>query len=599
MRIGLMLVLVGLVLGCQSKVDQNTVKLDDSFSIYNPDELNKLIDDRKLTETERKTSIEALRTAFKSSYMGYELKKNLIGKSGDEIFDECLQDSVAAPMSSSQFYDEIKKCIARFQDTHINISKVISSASILTGISEALWIQDQLVIISVRPKLLSKFEELAKVPAGTYSNTVKKGTQVLEINGRPALEAVKDLEIYIAGSSPLSTHLEATIGLFKRNFHYPKETNISLKLRLEDGTTADVVLPWVFWSDSGSFEPKNELTRKGFLETAKLDKESLTKREGFSWEAEIFSNLVNRHEYYSEKNKDEMPVLVTGFAEIQKKFYCYMQMTSFSVEKGSTSPKYPVYEPSGDNFLTSGLIDVIKEHIKTCETFKASVIFDLRENGGGSPSLAGQIYSLFEKSGEALIFQGTSYSMRQGNLPIMFSTLSDLNSEKTEVETELLLKVYQEAQTSQKQMTSWVFDRNTKYETGVFSGKVVVLISPWCISACDLTARQFKASGRAQLVGQTTNGTGFGFMSTGSGETRFRDPYNLYTVRIPNLAFQAAVAAKDAQLSEDDGLKLYLTPFDQVPLLENHPTSPDVELKLTRKDINGMEDYINALIPLL
>ncbi|WP_413287736.1 S41 family peptidase [Bdellovibrio sp. HCB337] len=600
MRIGVMLFLVGALLGCQSKVDQNTVNLGENLAVYNPDDLDKLLEDKKLTEDQRKTSIEALRTAFKASYVGYDLKKTLIGKSGDEIFDECLKDTTTAPMSTVEFYDEVRKCLARIQDTHIAVSKIITSAKIITGIAGGMWVGDQLIISGTRPKLLAKFEELAGVPEGTYTKAFKVGVQVEEIDGRPALEAAQELEPYISGSSRLAVRADVSEYLFTRTFHYPKNAKIDLKLRLEDGSTFQATLPWVIWSGTGSLEPKSELVRRGLSESSKLGANTLPKREGFEDGSELFKTLINRHEYHSSQTTDSGSIVVTGYAELNKQMHCYLQISGFSLSEGTEPPRYPIYEPTGDKFLKAGFIDVIKTHLQTCEAFKANVILDLRSNGGGTSRLAAEMFSLFENTSGPLIYQGRSHSTRPGALPVIFDYLSELDPKKTKVEAEMYLKVFQEAQATQSQTTAWVLERQAKFETGIFNGKVLVLTGPQCVSACDNSVRRFKATGRGTIVGEATNGTGFGFISDGEeGGAYFRDPFNLYLVSIPNSAFQSHVLPTNTVFIEDEVQKGLIVPFDQIPLLENHPTIPDVEIKLTRKDLLGYEDYLQALVPLL
>lgn len=599
MRIGVLVLAAGFLLGCQAKINQNTAQIGDGFSVYDPKELAQYIDQKKLTEEERKTSIEALRTAFKSSYVGYDLKKALIGKSGDEIFDECLKDTTPTPLSTVEYYDEIKKCLARLKDTHISVSNLVRSTTITTGISSAIWIGDKLIIETTRPKLLEKFEEMAQVPPGTYTDTFQKGTWIEEINGRPAIEAVQELEPYISASSPMAAKADATYFLFTRSFRYPKTPTIQLKVRREDGVVFEATLPWVQRDNYGSADSATDLNRRGFALTSDLAKESLTQRQGYSPENPLFQNLLNKHEYFSEQSTDDYPVVVTGQTTLDKQNVCYLQVSSFSLSKGTTTPQYPIYESVKDQFLTAGFIDVIRNHLQTCETLKSPLILDIRQNGGGDLALAAEVFSFFETFNGPETYQGRSLSTRTGALPVLISYLSNLDLTKTNIYTELSFKAFQEAQASHQQISPWVFGRLQNFEKSVFNGKVLVLTGPQCVSACDNTARRFKISGRGTLVGEPTNGTGFGFISTTKAEASFRDPYNLYTVRIPNSAFHSVTLPQDKAVLVDEVQKGFSVPFEEVPVLENRPTVPDVELHLTRADLFGYSDYIQALVPLL
>lgn len=587
------------IVGCQSKVEENAMDLGNGVSIYDPQELTALLNAQKISEEQRRLSISSLRTAFKASYVGYELKKSLIGLSGDEIFAKCLDKTTVNPLSNTEFYDEVRKCLALFKDTHIYVNSLVESAWLTTGVAEAGWVGDRLTIFSTRPKLLTKLEEVKKVPEGTFSSIIKKGAWIVEINGRPALENIQELEAYVSASSPLAARYQATMDFFTRSYAYPKEAGVTLKIRPTKGSDYVITLPWVQWSDSGSMESRQDLESRGLLETDQLAEDSITGRQGFALDSPLFSELDEKLEYFLKPSKDSKSVLLVGLATIKEQKVCYLQLKSFNLDEGNSGYRFPVYYEEGpESFTESGLIDVLNMYLRNCEMMKQPVIWDLRNNGGDA-RLAAEIFALFETSSETQVFQARASSAGPGNLAVALVNLSDLNPKTTMVESELYLQAYQEAQKNNTSITPWVLQRSLNFETAAFTGPVVVLTSPQCVSACDNTARRFKATGRGLLVGEPTNGTGFGSESGANASASFRDPFNLYSVNIPNSAFQSVVLSNDLTYLENSEQKGLMLPFEQITPLENHPTLPDVEVHLTPRDLADYGDYIEALVPLL
>ena len=216
---------------------------------------------------------------------------------------------------------------------------------------------------------------------------------------------------------------------------------------------------------------------------------------------------------------------------------------------------------------------------------------DLSNNSGGDVTLAETFYQLFEEPTTSAIFSAKAGHVSSGNLAFILNQLSEIEEKDTIVLIDLYFQAYKQAQTSQNKITPWVLLRKTEVEQNIFSGPVTILISPNCISACEIFAHQFKIRQRGFILGMPTNGTGFGFISVDEGKTLFRDPFSLYEVEIPNFAFQAVVLPAEQQLMADKKRKGTLIPFDQLPLLENHPTEPDIPYEMTAQDLLDFSDY--------
>ena len=87
-------------------------------------------------------------------------------------------------------------------------------------------------------------------------------------------------------------------------------------------------------------------------------------------------------------------------------------------------------------------------------------------------------------------------------------------------------------------------------EVGGYDQKIVALITPACISACDVFSSLLKTSRRATLIGSHTNGTGAGyFTSTPLDSIKWEDDYRILKVYIPNSLFGKARKIDKPQMS--------------------------------------------------
>jgi hypothetical protein len=126
-----------------------------------------------------------------------------------------------------------------------------------------------------------------------------------------------------------------------------------------------------------------------------------------------------------------------------------------------------------------------------------------------------------------------------------------------------------------------------------FAGKVVALVSPACMSACDRLAALLKASGRAVLVGSPTEGAGGSQQETPGVPARWTDSGRHLSVAIPNAAFGVRRAAGGVVVTTGErpadpgGLELPAPAFFESFGIENHPVEPDVRYETGIEDVTG------------
>ena len=588
------------IFGCAKET--NSKYISENVSLYDPKIITDVINESKITTEQAMNSVESLQQAFKTSYVGYNLKKSLIGKSGDEIFAACKADLAqnTQALSSFELYDYVLKCIAGIKDSHLSLTKIITPGNVTTAISETVTVDGKLYISRIRPNLIEKFESLQNLKEGTLSDKIKVGTEITLIDGETPSQQITKLSQYIAESSELAMRHDAELAMFNRSFNYPTKSNVEVTLKLEDGTLANISLPWIQYitpSRQGSIESRTILSGRGIVKSSDLSSDtSILSSKGVDTSLPLFQNLSALRTF---QDADENDVLVTGIASLNGKNYCYMQLNSFEIPDDEQL-KYKIFEKVGDKPQAVSFLETLKNYLRSCETFQAPMIFDLRENGGGDATVADMVYALFESKSSIKSYAAKSALINIGNFGFLARRLQELDQKKAPLVEQLLLKALQDGISEKAQATGWIATRDLSLVRSLFTGEVSILTSSNCVSACESTVSRFKKIGRAKIFGEATNGTGFGFSSMGSdnkkAQSKYRDPMNFYEITIPNHAFNSAIIEDESKMDAEEGLLGTVLPFESIQLLENNPTTPDVEIKYTLKDLKGnFSDYVESL----
>lgn len=564
-------------------------------------ETQTFLENQKIPKAQIRESFRSMKASLRNSYIGYDIKKHLINKSGDEIFDQCISDvakNSADKISSVDYYDLVLKCMARFKDSHISISRVVDTNAVSTVIASSRLIGEKLYITMIRPNLIKKIEEINQLSENDLANKIKIGFEVLLIDGETPLKALEKLQPYQSASSEPALLRKSLQALFVRLHAYPEKKDLNLTLKAQDGVTYEVTVPWVY-SRTGSLESRSLLTRNGILKASDLDADStkLLRTQGVDLYAVLFKDISNRQAYTDDYGDD---ALVTGIVTLNQKNYCYMQLNTFSLGRVDNIP-YRVQQKIGDGISNSNILDVMKSHLQTCETFRAPLIFDLRDNGGGNSILSIDIYRLFEaQDAKPSVYAAEAFLATTGSAGLATSYMSDLDAKTPSLESILTLQVLNRAAQTGSKISDWVIQRpeNSSPYRGIFSQPVYALTDSSCVSACEGLMNRFKKSGRAKVIGSATNGTGFGFIRIGTSESKFRDPLNLLEIRLPNYAFQSFTVEDDSNFQSENGDKYSIQAFNSSDCMENRPVQVDVSLDYSAADIselNPLTQYLQHL----
>lgn len=602
----------------QNPASDGPIRLSLNSQTFTPESIREFVNNTRISRENALNSLQAMKISFRESYIGYELKKQLIGKNGDEIFAECERiynqkyDENPDGIYSHEYIDLNSACLALFKDSHLDVLPQGNQPLVVTGIQRMRQFGNKYHITSIRPNLLKKFEEIGSLPTDSLVNSVKLGDEILEIDGQRPATALQQLKQLIGASSPRAQELLASSFFFNRKFGYPKTGRMTLKLKNSSGQVATVEMPWVQIT-RGAFDTASSLYDRQIVllenresrseseitagtlttQTVVTSEEDLFKSEHLLTQFEIFRQMSSAKTYFSDR-AGQKEALTHALVTHNNKAACYLRVDTFTLDAASGIER-AVYAESGSTHVVQDAILIIKSFLETCEVNSNKLIIDLRNNPGGDPNYGLQIYELLADRTKAQVSTAGNYLMRNGNTNFLSQIMSGFNPQSPSAAHQLILSVFQRDTDNTFGVSDWLV-KQQKETTTVFTKPLIVLTSSNCISTCDLFSHIIKNSERGRIVGTATNGTGFGFVATvTSASTEFRDTLNYFKVRIPNQAFSTTTAT-GADIIEDSTIRGFILPFSEVPLIENSPAQPDVNLDFTLKDYtDGYSDYLQVV----
>lgn len=516
---------------------------------------------------------------FKSNYALWDFKKRRVNVDGDlvvptAIVVEGLIDDVKGEfpqaLSNLQFLDRTVMLGATFQDTHFSIRPVHARPVIFNGLRLKLVGKNKKVIIS---NVFDKVMAMNKIKSkgNTSYEEIKLFDEVISIDGVAIHEAMSKIEKYVGGSSKYYREMRSADDLVIRSYKYPMKNYSDFELKNKDGKSYSVRLPWFFSDKKVRRDTTVFFDTVGYSEALDLrfawdekdrtwvEARSLAKR-GYSSSSEPVG-MVDVTDW--KKDKGSVVAIRTGYILKNAKAYGIVQLFSFSV-------KDVVNEEDEVEF-----VEVVRRFVKKLKEQGVPLIIDIRRNGGGSSDRARSIMKLIAKSDVVYPERTTAFKMTRKTR--LFIQRWDAEDDKySDIGNKTYWKNYIDnlySALENEEHYSNVFAAGegitADSEVGGFENKVVALVSPKCISACDNMAMLLKASGRVKLIGSHSNGTGAGFRSSELLSASWRDSYDIITARIPNYLFGYAASIGEMVIEEDDGAYVYNS--------ENRPTAAHIE----------------------
>lgn len=567
--------------GCSPKsTNQNTLE-GSGVALFDPSKLKVIADGLKLSLESRLETLQSLEAAMKRSYFGFTLKKELIGVSGEEIFDNCkkTENTFAAPSFAHDFNDRLRQCLAQFKDGHLNLRKVQRSHFLVSPISSAALLRGEFVIVKIRPKILSALIAEGKLPA-TSEALIKPGVKIAKINGKDPQESVAELYKYISESTDLKTKSTAIGHLFDRNFSYPDSAEVVFELQTEDGTLSTLSIPWLSYGGKDGLESPLILEEKKIYPARSSDKD-LVDDAGPDLLSNVYTDLNSKMVYKFDGNE----VATHGYVDIAGQVACYYSLKTFDLESNDDG----VFNVrSGESDVN--LVEVTKAFFDTC--VGKTLILDLHNNGGGALRLQAKINTLLERSFTMPVYAANAYRYDSGMNGFFAMNLKYADKDPESIVMGNVL--FNSIQKNQP-ITPWILQKNKNLIHSDFDGKIIGIISEHCVSACENFVHRLSLNKNAVLVGAPTAGTGYGFASLNGTTTNWYDPMNSFTLDIPNDAFGTIADVIPEYLESNNTYTAGSVEFSTFPVMENIPTKPNIEYTFQKEDLDNFTGYKKSI----
>lgn len=542
-----------------------------------------------LTQQDRKKALKEYYRAVRNQYAFYFLKKSRIQLDIDAVFREALAQERAVPDSTDapaqalanlQFYDRMQKLNVKFQDGHARVFPTVNYAPILLPL---LFdeVDGKIVVSGMNLKLLTRTLVLAAEAEGMPAQgvTVNYGDEVTTINGKPALEVVKQMEVFAAASSPAARRSVALRLLTERSMAFPERGWVDLNFVRKDPTSQKILAEYFlrvpyFYRSLPRGDQRLYFTGRSFVATTDIE---------WEWDAEKRSyNRSNIDKYfarssdvdliaradYRDSESDQLAV-TSGLVVRDGRTLGYLRLTTFNVAFLG-SPK-------------TAWRQVLLEKLKDFKARRLPLILDLRDNNGGRFSRADELWDLLSSRGSSnkaymtFAYRTTAFNQL---------TLGEMDARQQQDRSGIIPFPYLEMQESfadavragKPYTDSLVIRRNQiSPELEEYDLPIFAWTGPDCISACDMTLQFLKKSKRATIIGQPTHGTGGGFNSV-SMNTVGSDARHILSWDFPTMNF--------GKVSDDyDGHSVRIPDSVESLSTENEAVQPDVPYLPQLRDI--------------
>ena len=532
-----------------------------------------------------------LRDAMEKRYVFFATKGRMLAGLGEPRFDSrrhldaCAagERAIAREDEPLRFYDRMRRCTSEFEDGHLMLG--VPGRLPRVGLGLGLRLVEGRVVVANRARLLSSY--LGTVGGlRDLDEGLAVGTEVLEIDGRPAAEALDDLARLVPGSSLAARRERAVDALTYRDFAYPERRTAALVLSVQ-GARRTVELPWWTSPDAdGNAMTRRWLRRTGVATTDLLGWSRDEARDAWDREAAVALGYLRTDTVLPARDAaalreytDEQARPAARLGEVVRgrdRAFCYLQILTFHTET------------LGNREGRQGFVPVMEGFVRACQEKGLDLVLDLRQNEGGyiahSSALAGLLGEPHKTyPGGALLLRASTQNQAvyQERSPALGSAAARADDA---FDPRRIADAIGEARSAGRDFTPAFLERPLRASdaAGGYAGRVVALTTPSCMSACDRLALLLQASGRAVLVGGPTEGAGGSQQEAKNLGARWFDPDGLLSLSIPNAAMgvQRALPEPCARKDSSDAFFARLA-------FENRPVQPDVPYATRLSDLAG------------
>lgn len=552
-------------------------------------------------QKDRVKSASSLCEELANNYSLWELKKKLIGLDsvehckklveGEKNFsdpkDINLLERAKAQLS---FFDRMTKFLAAFQDSHLYLGLTQPRAAIFLPL-QFRRVEGKYLVAAKSQKLL---DLAAQMSASDTLRDIAIGDELIDFNGSPVKNEIDALIPYQSDGNLLGREAAALDALSFRNYAYPADPKVTLKLKGADGKIRTFALVWAYFR-AGRGDEAFYLSSQKFRDLEQLslvyspEKREWTRSVDFipdyNFTFDVKKKLIGGLEFSDDKGK---PILRKGVYVTKGRAYAVIQLLSFFAEKVKL----------GDETEMKSFLDVVRSAIQEYKDKELPLILDLRVNLGGNGDYSAKILSMIAPkdavyAGASKAYRVTPYvrSLKDADVSYFSKSLGydGLNLEATEQIQNLLTGAIKKRASYTEAFS--LGDIRHDPEVGGFEHPIVALISPMCVSACDMMAMLLQSSQRARLIGTNTSGTGAGYASEGNLHEKWSDSLKIFHIAIPNFLF--------GKVGGKPGERLFPEKAEEL-CSENRPTVADVPYDTTLEDLkNGYQGWLNKAVEVL
>ncbi|HZZ83992.1 MAG TPA: S41 family peptidase [Anaeromyxobacteraceae bacterium] len=534
-----------------------------------------------------------LREAVEKRYVFLPVKSQLLSRPGVPRFDPvraldgCVEAerAIAREDEPLHFYDRMRRCVAGFQDGHLQLSAPARLPQVALGVG-LRRVEGRVYVANVERKLVSWLQTTSGVH--DLGELLAPGSEVVALDGRPVVEVLAELARYLPASSEAARLERAVDALTRRDFAWPERRTAALTV-VAGGRRRTLELPWWASPDAeGHVMTQAWVRRTGVATTELLDWRYDQGRNSWDRDPAAAQGWLRSEPILSPRDAAALREytgdggrLAARLGEVVRRrdqAFCYAQILSFHTETLATGEERQPFTA------------VLQGFLKQCKEKQLDLVLDLRQNGGGYISHSTALVAMLGERQK---------TYPAGALLVRASTLNQLVFQQRApmlggvpargddaFEPRRVAEAIGAARKARQDYTPALLEAAVRSDEAVggFEGKVVALTGPTCMSACDRVAALLRASRRAVLVGEPTEGAGGSQQEAQNLAARWTDPEGLLSLSIPNAAMgvQPSVPVNGVRRTD-----LAAPEFFSGLSLENRPVAPDVAYAPSLEDLTG------------
>ncbi len=520
--------------------------------------------------------------ALEQRYVFFNAREIASGADGASTVGRHLAACVASERAIARedeplrFYDRLRRCTAALEDGHVLLGAPARLPTVALGVG-LRRVEGKVVVANREERLL---RSLGAAGGAVLEEALAVGNEVLELDGRPVGERLEELARHLPASSAPARLERAVDALTRRDFLFPDARTASVTVAVA-GRPVRVELPWWISPDGPGHPLAGAWARRLGVETTSLvgwGHERARRPAGPA--AAALSGALRtdpivppRDAAALREQDDEQGRVAVRLGEVAAgtgRAFCYLQVLTFHTQTLSAGGERRPFVP------------VVEEFVRGCKEKALDVVLDLRRNEGGYLANATGLVSALLPPGAAAPPGALVLRVTAQNRAVFEERARRGTWPADAPDPARALAALDAAARAGAEFTPAFLEApvGPSAAVGGYDGRVVALVGPTCMSACDRAAAMLRGAGRAVLLGEPTEGAGASQQEVpGAIGTRFTDAAGRVTLAIPNAAMGVPAAAGAGAPGPEE--------FFATAALEHRPVRPDVPYAPRLEDVTG------------